>query len=98
MGGTGALSLGVNLLSREGNSQKWRMKDNKSHFWQVTFTWGLLVGEDSRTFRLLIHGFWNPPTKVTPGGLHGPPTNRFWVLTRHEPVSCGPEGQGARGE
>ena len=24
------LSLGVNLLSREGNSQKWRMKDN---FW-----------------------------------------------------------------
>ena len=25
--GTGALSLGVNLLSREGNSQKWRMKD-----------------------------------------------------------------------
>ena len=38
--GTGALSLGVNLLSREGNSQKWRMKDNKSHFWQVTFTWG----------------------------------------------------------
>ena len=24
---TGALSLGVNLLSREGNSQKWRMKD-----------------------------------------------------------------------
>ena len=22
-----ALSLGVNLLSREGNSQKWRMKD-----------------------------------------------------------------------
>ena len=37
--GTGALSLGVNLLSREGNSQKWRMKDNKSHFWRVTFTW-----------------------------------------------------------
>ena len=26
-------------MSREGNSQKWRMKDNKSHFWRVTFTW-----------------------------------------------------------
>lgn len=49
-----ALSLGVNLLSREGNSQKWRMKDktlwvqpqavifHSHHFWldlrSVTFT------------------------------------------------------------
>jgi hypothetical protein len=37
----GALSLGVNLLSREGNSQKWRMKDD---FWLNYLRMGLNIG------------------------------------------------------
>jgi len=46
-------------LSREGNSQKWRMKDNKSHFWRVTFTWGLRVkGCDRNNFQVPANLFY----------------------------------------